>query len=175
LAANLIVKDFGWTKISRELKLMDGSYTKVGFPENAEVKKPSKKIKGEKVATDMSEIAIVAAFNEFGTSGTKSSRSGGSSVKIPPRPFMSTSFDESMDGLNRLKQKLYIKIINGEITLKVALSIIGEYMVAKTKKKIRDIKSPPNAPSTIKKKKSSNPLIDSGQMINSVTHVEVLK
>jgi len=54
----------------------------------------------------------------------------------------------------------------------MALSEVGEWMTAKTKAKIRGLKSPPNAASTIKRKKSSNPLIDTGQMINSIQHVE---
>lgn len=161
--AKIIVKDFGWNRITHELKLMDNSFTKVGFPENSQVGKPRKKVKGEKIATEMSEVAAIAAFNEWGTKN------------IPSRPFMSTSFDENLQGLNRLKAKLYIEIVNGRMGVSQALSIIGEFMVSKTKKKIRDISSPPNAPSTIKKKKSANPLIDTGQMINSVTHVEVIK
>jgi hypothetical protein len=36
------------------------------------------------------------------------------------------------------------------------------------RKAIRDLDSPPNAESTIKAKGSSNPLIDTGQMINSI-------
>jgi len=173
--ANLIIKDFGWTRISRELKLIDNSFTKVGYPENAQVKSPTKKVKGKKISSNISEVATIAAFNEFGTSQAKSSRSGGSLVSIPARATLGPSLDENLENLNQLKAKLYIEIVNDRITLRKALSIIGEFMTAKTKRKIRDLKSPPNSLVTIKKKKSSNPLIDTAQMINSVTHTEVLK
>lgn len=173
--ATLIIKDFHWTRISKELKLLDNSFTKVGFPLNAQVGQPSKKVKGQDIKTDMSEIATIAAFQEWGTKRTQSKRSGGAILNIPPRPFMSTSFDENLEGLNNLRSKLYNKIITGHITVKQALSLIGDYMENKTKKKIDDIKDPPNSPITIKKKKSDNPLINNGQMRNSVTHIEVIK
>mgnify|MGYP000737125208 CR=1 FL=1 len=44
-----------------------------------------------------------------------------------------------------------------------------------TRKKVIDIKQPPNHPVTIARKKSDNPLINTGQMVNSLTHVEVIK
>lgn len=173
--AEVIERDLGWGRIVQELLLAQGSYTKVGFPVDAAPGAPRKKvIKGRKIASDMSEIAQIAAFNEWGT-GVTSGRSGGTIMYIPPRPFMSTSIDENRVQLNELIDKLYFQIIAGNMTTRRALQIIGEWMTTKTKKKIRDIKDPPNAPETIRRKRSSNPLIDTAQMINSVTHVEVIK
>ena len=173
--AKLLIKDFGWNRIQKELRLIDNSYTKIGFPENANVKPPIKKVKGQKISTSMSEIAQIAAFNEWGTEAGRSKRSGGSILNIPPRPFMSTSFDENLKGINSLRNKLWDQIILGQISTRKALKILGEYMTDKTKRKIKTLREPPNALSTIKKKKSSNPLIDKGQMINSVTHTETVR
>ncbi len=39
---------------------------------------------------------------------------------------------------------------------------------------IKDVKSPSNAASTIKQKGSANPLIDTGNMRQAVTHKETL-
>ena len=47
-------------------------------------------------------------------------------------------------------------------------SKIGLQMSSIIKERIRDIRTPVNAPSTIAKKGSSNPLIDSGELINSI-------
>lgn len=165
----VVVTDFGWSRVVHQLSLMDNSFTKVGFPENADVKKGRKEREGKKVATKMSEIAEIAAINEY---GQKASKGQG---RIPARPFMSTSFDENLNELNELKFKLYVRIVNDQMTVKQALSLIGEFMVNKTKKKIVALREPPNAPLTIELKKSSNPLIDTAQMLNSVTHVEVIK
>lgn len=177
--AKVIVKDLGWGNITRSLAQADNSYTKVGFPQDARPGKPNKKkIKGHDIATNMTEIATIAAFNEWGTKSTTSSRSGGINIgsgSIPPRPFMSTSFDENKSDLQIVKKKLYQAIIDGKINTPEALKIIGEWMTNKVKAKIRSLRTPPNAPYTIRKKKSSNPLIDLGQMINSVTHTETIK
>lgn len=180
------IVDLGWNRIIEELRKADNSFTKVGFPEGKPIGSARKKTKLEGYA-NMSEVATVGVFNEFGTEQTVTSKQSkflhyiglhkqpGSKLKVKPRPFMSTSFDENLQGLNNLKNKLYDKIIKGQFTTKHALKVIGEWMTTKIKKKIRDIKDPPNTPFTIANKKSSNPLIDTAQMINSVTHTEVIK
>lgn len=166
---NVRVIDRGWKRIKEELRKADNSFTKVGFPLGAEVGKkrrnPKKKVQfaGKERYRSISQVAEIAAYQEFGTEF------------IPARPFMSTSFDESQVELTELKKKLYDKILEGRLTTERALVILGEFMSNKTKRKIKDITSPPNRPSTIKRKGSSNPLIDTAQMINSVTHVEVVK
>ena len=50
------------------------------------------------------------------------------------------------------------------------LEAVGAVAVGKVKVYMTDLKTPPNAASTIRKKGSSNPLIDSGAMRQSVTH-----
>lgn len=50
------------------------------------------------------------------------------------------------------------------------LETVGVVAAAKVKVYMTDLKTPPNAASTIRKKGSSNPLIDSGAMRQSVTH-----
>ena len=50
-----------------------------------------------------------------------------------------------------------------------ALGLVGSFVASLISKKIVDIKSPPNSPKTIEDKKSSNPLIDTGQLKNSIT------
>lgn len=180
--------DLGWNRIIEELRKADNSFTKVGFPEGkpvgSAIKKKKTKLEGY---ANMSEVATVGVFNEFGTEQKVTKKQSGflhhiglhkqpgDTIKVKPRPFMSTSFDENLQGLDNLKNKLYDKIIKGQSTTHRALKVIGEWMTTKIKKKIRDLKDPPNTPFTIANKKSSNPLIDTGQMINSVTHTEVIR
>jgi HK97 gp10 family phage protein len=161
---DLTVHDLPLHRILRELDKTNNSYVKVGFPENTEVasgrRKAGTKLEGY---SNASELISVVVFQEFGTK------------HIPARPFVSTSFDENKEKINSTKKKLYERIIQGNMTTENALRIIGIMHVNQMKRKIRDISSPPNAPSTIKKKGSSNPLIDKGQMINSVTHEVVIR
>jgi len=147
----IIDNDKKWCHIKKELKLIDKSYTQIGIQASAEPYAGGK------------NVAEIAFDNEFGTG------------RIPARPFMSTSFDENRTKINDLISKEYDKILSGTMTTKKALALTGEWMTGVVKKKITDIKEPKNAPFTIKMKKSSNPLIDTGHMRASITHAEVLK
>lgn len=154
----LIVKDMGWGRVVEELQSMDNTYVKVGFPEEGKLKSGRKKGSGHKPYEDISELAKIAAKNEYG------------SGNIPERSFMRTSMKEMLPDLTELKKRLYIRIVKGVLTTRKALDIIGLYAVKRTKRKIVQLRNPPNAPYTIRKKKSSNPLIDTGQLLNSVQH-----
>jgi len=118
-----------------------------------------------KSRSKMSELVMVAVVNEFGS--TKRN--------IPSRPAFRRAFDENRTKIEQLKKKLLNRIYEGTSTGKQALGLVGEFLTNKTKKKITDLKTPPNKPATIKRKGSSNPLIDLGQERASVTHVEVYR
>ncbi|CAM0028783.1 tail completion or Neck1 protein [Vibrio phage K121] len=51
-----------------------------------------------------------------------------------------------------------------------ALNMIGLIAVGKVQQYMTELQDPPNAPSTVKKKGSSNPLIDTGALRQSVTY-----
>jgi hypothetical protein len=156
----LQVRDLGWGRIIQELKQMDNSFVKVGYPEEGKPKSGNKG-SGREQLSSISEIAFIASIHEFG------SRDG----HTPERATLRTAFDENIEKINQMKFKLYVKIVNGKITNEAALKILGEYIVNLTKKKIVELDSPPNKQSTIRKKGSENPLIDTAQMLNSVQSV----
>lgn len=170
------VVDRGWNNIRYALK--NGS-TKVGFPYEGS---PTQ---GE--ASNMSEIATIASFQEFGTKQIVTPRQSaylrsqgfpvkiGSEIVNPTRSFIRTAFDESLNEIKSLRDKLYKNIIGGKIGVLEALKILGEFLTNKTKKKVHDITEPPLHWFTIDRKSSSKPLIDKGQMINSIQHKEHLK
>lgn len=166
VVANVEDIDLGWNRIKKELKLLNNSYTKVGIQgKEAKQEHPIKKGKGKnkKGAT----IAEIGLYNEYGTPNAKH--------PIPTRPFMRSSFEENKKQIDKAKASQYGKILDGKQTVKRALGLIGELMVGKVKKKITDLRTPPNADWTINAKGSSNPLIDTGRMRASITHVEVLQ
>jgi hypothetical protein len=145
--------DLGWKKIKKQLKLANNSYTKVGIQSDA----------GKNEESDNASIAEYATYNEYGTGS------------IPARPFMRSTFDMFKDKVSRLKKEQYELILQGKRTVRRSLALIGEFMEGRIKRRITAIGYPRNKPSTIKKKKSSNPLIDTGVMRQSIRHVEVLK
>ncbi len=142
--------DMGWGRIQHELMLLDGGFTKVG------VQTGEKRIDEGKT----SEMAEIAAANELGTK------------KIPSRPAMRNAFDKNLVAINNFRTELHNKILENKLRAKRALDLLGEFHTSNVKREYTDLKDPPNAPATILKKKSSNPLIDTAQLRNSMSHVE---
>jgi hypothetical protein len=154
--AKITIKDDRkkFDSIIKEVELANNSFVSVGFQDDVMTHAQNKQ--GRKKKAGLS-IAQIAAQNEYGTE------------HIPARSFMRTSFDENFTKINKLISLEYNKIVKGESTTKKSLGLIGLYMNKLIVNKIRSIYYPPNAPSTIKEKKSSKPLIDFGQMVASVT------
>ncbi|MCY1185956.1 hypothetical protein D9M73_267810 [compost metagenome] len=63
------------------------------------------------------------------------------------------------------------KVLSGEMTMRILLEQMGNLAEGHVKQEITDLKDPPNAKSTIAKKGSDNPLIDSGHMRQSIRYV----
>ena len=103
-------------------------------------------------------VAAVAAWNEFGTSrGT------------PERPF----FRNAIKGASYDLMPVLLEVVepgNMEFTT-IAANRVGLAMQGRVQKSITVLRDPPNAPSTIRRKGSSNPLIRDGFMRESVTYV----
>lgn len=102
-------------------------------------------------------VASVAALNEFGAS------------HMPARPFMKQSFESHEDELMDICEKGTALIANGG-TAERALKQIGVFAKGLIQDVIASGDFAPNAPSTIKKKGSAQPLIDSGHMRQSVNY-----
>ena len=105
------------------------------------------------------QIAEYAACNEYGTDS------------IPERSFMRSSFDENLIKIqNDMNQQAGL-VIAGQSTVRRALGVIGMKHQDRVKRKIGSSIQPANHPETIKRKKSSRTLIDTGAMLNSVHYV----
>lgn len=102
-------------------------------------------------------VATIAEYNEFGTS------------KIPARPFFRpTMFENRSAILASLARISSRSLRNPRYNAKEGLETLGVWTVNKIRAKIVSVRSPVNATSTILKKRSSNPLIDTGQMRQAV-------
>lgn len=166
--------DCGWNRINEEIKKAGNSSVKVGFPIDGTPKGSS----------DMQTIIRVAAYQEFGTkqivtakqasflrwkSGGTFTPNIGSTISIPPRPFISKTIDNKQNELNIMKENLWNKILNGTLTIEKGLKLMGEWLLNETKKTIQNMKEPKLHPFTIKMKRNSTKLlINFAQMINSL-------
>ena len=95
-------------------------------------------------------IVEVATYNEFGTRN------------IPERSFLRSTYEENKDEwISDLMQRYQSnKKMDG----------LGMRMKRDVQKKITELSAPPNSEATIRKKKSSNPLIDTGLMRQSINY-----
>ena len=91
------------------------------------------------------------------------------SVNIPERSFIRSTFDEKNDEWMDFLEKQIEKLCELEIDAKTVFKRLGARIVGDIQDKIRDIRTPPNAPLTIENKGSDNPLIDTGGLRMHVT------
>lgn len=107
---------------------------------------------------DDTSLADVAAYNELGTSDS------------PARPFMRQSFENHEPELKAACEQVNKTLAEGGTTEK-ALKDLGVFCKGLVQQEIVDGGFVANKPSTIKKKKSEQPLIDTGHMRQSVDFV----
>jgi hypothetical protein len=143
------VIDRGWNKILKRVQAhaASGAHVVVGIP-----KGNNKTYQGTQVG-----IAEVAAWNHWGTS------------QIPARPFISGPVKANEMRIRALQARLMKGFVEGKISEKVALTLLGTEVLNLILTAINSGFPPPNAPSTIKNKKSSQPLIDTGQLKGALT------
>lgn len=107
---------------------------------------------------DGTGLAEVAAYNEFGSSNT------------PARPFMRQSFENHESELQAACDMANQTLLNGG-TAESALSQVGVDVVGLIKEEMIDGGFAPNAESTIRRKGSEQPLVDTGTLFQSVKYV----
>jgi hypothetical protein len=139
-----------WTELKNKLELMGkaNSHVKVGV-----------------LSTDLHSsgfsIAELAAVHEFG------SRDG----RIPQRSFIGETLKQEQPQLVKVVSALASQVIRSKATVAEALERLGLWSSNAIKRRITgtDI-PPPLKTSTINRKGSSKPLIDTGQLLNSISY-----
>lgn len=106
-------------------------------------------------------IATIAAVNNFGSADGR----------IPARPFLQPAIEDGAPMYRRLAEVMLPRVLSGEMEMRTLLEQLGDLAEGHVKLKIDEIKTPPNAPSTIAKKGSDNPLIDEGTLRQSIRYV----
>jgi hypothetical protein len=200
---SVISKTDTYKELMGAAKELNGSFVKAGFPEKADVGEPNRNGSDHKPYADMSEVARVAVWNEYGATiehegGTayRTAYSGGKgmtrfiknsdanvfdirtsahTISIPSRPFFRNWIDGKREKIIEMAQKFADLALIGKTTVDQAFENLGLFCQAGIRQSIRSTLTPPNSRRTIKAKGSSHPLIDSGQMINSVTFAKEKK
>lgn len=144
-------KDLGMKRILGAINSLDDAVVLVGLPGR---NSPNY----EDLDKTVAEIAVI---NEFGSPANN----------IPKRPFMVQTYERHGQKALKYLERMARQVVHGKVQAKQALNRVGVFYTGRVKDTIRNGAFVPNAPATIAAKKSSKPLIDTGTMRNSVTHV----
>lgn len=112
---------------------------------------------GGSTEADGTPVPLVAALNEYGAP----------SRGQPPRSFFRNMIANNKDGWGRILAGAMKGFDNDA---ERSLGLLGQEVQEQLQDSIRELKSPPLAPSTIARKGFAKPLIDTSTMLRSVTH-----
>lgn len=95
----------------------------------------------------------------------------GYTIKIPARPFMRRTFDVGKGEIIQYISKAFDRLLKRSLSAPQLLQLVGQKYERMTKQKLTEGPWAPNAPSTVKKKKSNRPLIDTGRLRASIRYI----
>jgi hypothetical protein len=151
-ARSLKVSDNVAKKLRGIIARMGGGSVSVGFLEGA-------------TYPDGTPVAAVAFWDEFGSIHRSEGKDGTFTLNVTPaRPFFRTMIaKESPSWPGKLAAIAKATKFDGPRSL----ALMGTDIEGALKKSINDFTTPPNAPSTVKRKGFNKPLIDTSHMVNS--------
>jgi hypothetical protein len=151
------VNDKGWKKLLKRVTPLGEYEAHVGILA-AKGGNERHKASGGKIT-----LLELAAIHEFGSPA----------ANIPERSFIRRTFNES-EGQAELKaiySKIARAVIAGKLTAEQAIQLLGMKMQSMVRNRILvDMIPPPNRPSTVARKGSSRPLVDTGQLVGALTY-----
>jgi hypothetical protein len=113
-----------------------------------------------KAEADGTPLAMIAAVHEFGSP----------EHNIPERPFIRNGIAAGRPKFSRLNAANLQLILAGRKTVTDSLNELGVMAAGEVKRGITTLKFAPLKPATIARKGSSRPLVDTGQLRQSVTY-----
>lgn len=90
-------------------------------------------------------------------------------IVIPERSFLRTGHDENIDSIMEISKKALKQVTSGQMSVDTFLDMVGEQLATAIKDYMVELDTPPNHPFTKEQKGSSNPLVDTGNLVESIT------
>ena len=163
-------KDHGWKRIKGEIQAAQGSAVKVGILSDSEAH------------DDGTDMVMIAAANEFGAEIPVTDKMRGffaykfgvnlkkstTKITIPERSFIRGGYDQNQRSLQRTKQRAWGLVLDGKLTARGALGLIGEEHQGQVREFMIALSEPGNSGLTERNKNSSNPLVNEGRLVDSV-------
>lgn len=147
------VTDNGFAEMLTRARALDALTIRVGILADTPKRTRSGQ-KGGKLS-----LVEVAFLHEFGAPA----------AKIPQRSFIRATVDKHAAEIRDLQVKLATTVLAGKMTVETAAGLLGAKVAAWCQNAISDGIPPALAPATIARKKSSKPLVDTGQLKSSIT------
>jgi hypothetical protein len=159
--SDIEIIDHGLGRYQSQMDYLTSHYLKVGLPANEAVGSAQRQGSHAPFGT-MDELVEIMTVHEFGSSN----------AGIPQRSFLRSAVDDNRTRIEALQEELLDQMVIGQINAVTALDRLGVFVTGLVRDKIRTISTPPNTPETIRRKGSSNPLIDTGQARQSIQFVK---
>ena len=163
-----VYRDLGKARIEHELRTLSHGAVFVGWPGQRTLHRPVNHIRGtiggvraRPKPREPLDVARLAIIHEFGSPKNN----------LPARPVMRQTNQRHARELQPILAGMLRRIYAGRILPSKALAQLGVFWEGKIKQTFRDGVFAPLRPATIARKGSSKPLIDSGQLRQSVTSV----
>jgi len=149
------VIDRGWKAIKRAVDMAGDKHAKVGVfsARGGGLDKDGKPGSGTVL-----EVAIIHEY-------------GAPDAGIPQRSFIGGGISHGSSEIGKIQEKVAKAAFSGKITFDVGLEAIGLKAQTEIKNYITQGNNlEPLSPKTIEAKGSSRPLVDTGQLVNSITY-----
>jgi hypothetical protein len=146
------------------IKVVDHGYDKY---KKAIIELNSNKIQVGLFAEVGDEVLTKGIVNEFGTNKAGKNKN----ITIPERSFIRSTYNKQFKKVSKRFGQVFTSISNRQYNVKEKLKLIGIEQEAATKQTITDMKAPENSESTITKKGSSHPLIDTGELRSKISNI----
>ncbi len=151
MATGCIDKDMGLKSILEQMNMLGDKRVKAGLPKGSGTQ-------------DGVDIAQYAAWDEYGVRGKKTLWA------TPPRPFIRGWLAAKAGNIKTTFEKLGKMVTEGKLKADDAVKRLGQFSQDGIKTYIQNGIFVPNADATVKRKKSSKPLIDSRTMLRAVRY-----
>lgn len=145
------LKKYGKRKVAIEVGI---------HSDNSSNRREESEVKEGKSKGDATTNLEVAISNEFGVPERK----------IPERSFVRASVRANAKKYEEIRKKGIKLMLNGKLKVNDYLENLGEIARSDMKEYAIELSEPPNAPYTIEQKKSSNPLVDTSQMVKAIDY-----
>lgn len=148
-----------FNEVFEKLKKLSGKDVLVGVPQEKTGREVAKDLGTRKSMVTNAELMFIHT-------------NGSELLNIPKRPTIEPTIEQNQEAIARKIKKIVLDLLSSSNDNSDAeLEKIGLWIVNKVRAKFGSDELAPNAPSTIRTKGSDRPLIDTGQLRNSVTYV----